>query len=219
MLSANVSELERLIMANIPRDALMAFEDAYFSGDEKGRKRAADFEPGHRPSAAGQNKHFSINETFFDALLAHGAEPSPLKGTQLVVGRMGLFNVARLSVPGHQWANPGRSKTRKKLADQNYAIQNKYVQANLFGEQPAVVHGTIFIIGVMDGLDNNKMSQLTQVMLALPAPNMESWLYISTIADFLKLYDEVDAVAQADDAKPTLKIITKKQTDNEQGNQ
>ncbi len=219
MLSTNVSDLERLIMENIPRDALMAFEDAYFSGDEKGRKRAADFDAGHRPSAAGHNKHFSINETFFDALLVQGAEPSPLKGTKLVVGRMGLFNIARLSVPGHQWANSGRSKTRKKLADQNYAIQNKYVQANLFGEQPVVIHGTIFIIGVMDGLDEDNMSQLTQVMLALPAPNMESWLYISTIADFLKLYDEVDAVAQVDDAKPTLKNITKKQNDNEQGHQ
>jgi len=218
MPSANVSDLERLIMKNIPRDALMAVEDAYFSGDAKGRSRAADFETGHRPSAAGQNKHFSINESFFDALLAHGAKPSPLRGTKLVIGRLGIFNIARLNVPGHQWVNLGRSATRKKLADLNQAINKKFVQADLFGEAPELVEGTIFIIGVMDGTDANNMSQLTQVMLALPAPNMESWLYMSTMADFQKLYDEVDAVVQVDSAKPILRIITKKQTDNEQGN-
>ncbi|MDO8729386.1 MAG: hypothetical protein Q7K26_05925 [bacterium] len=218
MLSANTNDLERLILQHIPRDALMAFEDAYFDGDTKGRSRASDFEKGHRPSAAGHIKHFFNNESFFEALQAHGAEPSPLRGTKLVVGRLGIFNIARLNVPGHKWVNLQRSASRKKLADHNDAINKKFIQADLFQEATDPVVGTIFIVGVMDGTDANNISQLTQVMLALPAPNMKSWLYISTITDFVKLYDEADAVAQVDNAKPILRTITKKQTDNEQGN-
>ncbi|WP_034298020.1 hypothetical protein [Herbaspirillum sp. RV1423] len=218
MLSTNAGDLEKLIIKHIPRDALMAFEDAYFSGDAKGRSRASDFEKGHRPSAAGQNKHFSINESFFDALQAHGADPSPLRGTKLVIGKLGIFNIARLNVPGHQWVDLGRSSTRKKLADQNHAINKKFIQADLFQQDSELTAGTIFIVGIMDGADENNISQLTQVMLALPAPNMKSWLYISTIADFLKIYDEADAVAQVDNAKPILRTITKKKTGNEQGN-
>ncbi len=219
MLSTNINELEQLILQHIPRDAVMAFEDAYFDGDAKGRSRASDFEKGHRPSAAGHTKHFFINESFFDALLAHGAEPSPLRGTKLVVGRLGIFNIARLNVPGHKWVNLKRSATRKKLADLNDTINRKFIQPDLFKEVSDPVIGTIFILGVMDGTDANHISQLTEVMLALPAPNMKSWLYIRTIADFVKLYDEVDAIAQVDNAKPILRTTTKKkQTGNEQGN-
>lgn len=37
------SELERLIIQHIPRDAIMAFEDAYHNGDVKGRTHASAF--------------------------------------------------------------------------------------------------------------------------------------------------------------------------------
>lgn len=53
-----IEALEQLIVQNIPRDALMACEDAYHNGDVKGRTQASAFAQGHRPSAAGQVKHF-----------------------------------------------------------------------------------------------------------------------------------------------------------------
>ncbi|MFJ9450269.1 alpha/beta hydrolase [Herbaspirillum sp. NPDC101397] len=212
-------ELERLIIHNIPRDAFMACEDAYYGGDVKGRSHASIFERGHRPSAAGSVKHFFINESFHEALVTLGAEPTPLRGTRLVVGRLGIFNVARLNVPGHKWVNLQRSATRKKLAELNDSIGRKYVQNDFFAEASEPTGGTIFIVGVMDGQDENGISQLTQVMLALPAADMKSWLYMSTIADFLKLYDRVEDIVQPDNAKPKLKPHTKKQTDNDQGNQ
>ena len=74
---AGPKELEQLVIRNIPRDALMACEDAYYGGDEKGRMHSAVFSLGHRPSAAGQVKHFHTNEAFHEALQAHGGEPSP----------------------------------------------------------------------------------------------------------------------------------------------
>lgn len=212
-------ELEKLVIQHIPRDALMACEDAYYGGDVKGRMQSAAFDLGHRPSAAGQVKHFYINEAFHEALQAHGGEPTPLRGTRLVVGRFGVFNVARLNVPGHKWVNLKRSATRQKLAELNHVIDRKYVQGDLFsGERETVTAGTIFVLGVVDGIDANGIAQLTQVMVALPSPDMKSWLYISSMADFLKLYDQTDTVVQPDNAQPKLKAQPKKQTGNDQGN-
>ena len=210
-------ELEQLMIKNIPRDAFMACQDAYHAGDLQGRLQSAGFASGHKPSAAGQNKHFFINETFHEALQAHGAGPTPLRGTRLVIGRLGVFNIVRLNVPGHRWTNLRHSTTRSKLAELNNSIERKYVQGDFFAESREVADGTIFVLGVMDGIDANGISQLTQVMVALPAPDMRSWLYISTMVDFLKLYDQLNSVVQPDDAVPKLKAKSKKQNDNDQG--
>jgi hypothetical protein len=205
--------LEQLITKHIARDALMAFEDAYYDGDQKGRVQASAFAQGHRPSAAGQVKHFHINEAFHEALVAHGANPSPLRGTRLVIGRLGIFNIVRLNVPGHKWTNLQRSATRKALAELNEHIQRKYVQGDLFSESREIAEATLFILGVMDGLDANGVAQLTHCMVALPAADMKSWLYLKTMAEFLKVYDRAPADSQADNAMPKLKRAeTKKDT-------
>lgn len=212
------TRLEQLIIEHLPRDALMACEDAYYNGDQKGRMQAAAFSAGHRPSAAGQTKHFFINESFHEALHVHGASPTPLRGTQLVVGRFGIFNIARLNVPSHQWVNLRRSATRKKLAELNAHIDRKYVQGDLFSDPQNVTAGTIFIVGVMDGIDENGIAQLGQVVIALPAPNMKSWLYFSRVSDFLCLYDQLNNAEQPDNAIPTLKTQRKKQSGDDQRN-
>lgn len=212
------NELQKLIIKNISRDVFMACQDAYHAGDLQGRMHSAVFMAGHKPSAAGHNKHFFINETFHEALQAHGASPTPLRGTRLVIGRVGVFNIVRLNVPGHKWTNLRRSATRSKLAELNDSIERKYVQGDFFAESREVAEGTIFVLGVMDGIDANGIAQLTQVMVALPAPDMKSWLYISTMSDFLSLYDQLDTVVQRDNAVPKLKAKTKKQNDNDQGN-
>jgi hypothetical protein len=211
-----LKDLEKLIIQNIPRDVLMACEDAYHSGDAKGRLQAAGYSEGHRPSAAGHSKHFFINEGFHEALQVHGAEPTPLRGTRLVVGKLGIFSIARLNVPNHKWVDMSRSATRRMLAEYNLAIQRKYVQGDFFADATHPSMGTIFIVGVMDGVDANGVAQLTNVMLALPAPDMKSWLYMSTIANFVALYDEINTTTQVDKAQPVLKA--KKQTGNDQGN-
>jgi hypothetical protein len=212
-------ELEDFIGKQVPRDALMAFQDAYFDGDAVGRQRAAPFAKGHQPSAAGQVKHFVCNETFHEALVAHGAQPTPLSGTRPVVGRLGIFNIARLNVPGHKWTNLKRSKTRRQLAEVNAAIENKFVQADFFSNKEEVANGTIFILGVMDGMDANGLAQLTQVMIALPAPDLKSWLYLNTLKEFILCYDRNTPTVQPDNAKPTLKQQPKKQTGDDQGDQ
>jgi hypothetical protein len=213
--SSSIQELEQLIIKHVPRDLFMACEDAYYSGDEKGRAQASSFMKGHRPSAAGQVKHFCINETFHEALDAQGADPTPLKGTKLVVGRSGIFNVARLNVPGHKWVDLGRSAMRKQLAELNTNISRKYVQRDLFANAVEPTGGTLLILGVMDAVDESGIAQLSQVMLALPAPDMKSWLYRKSVSEFVGLYDQVNSVDQHDNAQPILKKQPKKQTGND----
>jgi hypothetical protein len=70
----------------------------------------------------------------------------------------------------------------------------------------------------MDGIDTNGITQLSEVQIALPAPDMKSWLYKRTIKHFLSLYDQVDNIVQPDNALPKLKQQPKKQTGNDQGN-
>lgn len=213
-------ELEKLIKENIPRDALMAFDDAYKAGDKKCIAHAPKlFEQGHRPSGAGQIRHLFVNESFHEALAVHGADPTPLSGTKLVVGKIGIFSIARLNVPGHKWVRLKNSKTRRQLAQLNTVIERTYIQDDMFEAEKTVSAGTIFILGVMDGWNADaKITALTQVMVALPAPDMESWLYIKPLTEFLKLYDLPENTNQQDGAVPKLKAQTKKQTGNDQGN-
>lgn len=212
-------ELEQLIIQNIPRDALMALDDAYRSGDQKCIQHADLFDKGHRTSGAGHNRHFFMNEAFRDALAAHGASPTPLCGSRLVTGRIGKFNIARLNVPGHKWVRLKTSKTRQILAQVNTEIERTFVQGDMFEGAKPITEGTIFVLGVMDGWNaGTGIAQLTQVMIAIPAPNMESWLYRKPLKELLALYDLPVSVVQPDNAVPTLKAQPKKQTGNDQGN-
>lgn len=213
--------LGKLIAEHVPRDVFMALEDAYFDGDKKGRAQASSFARGHKRSAAGSIKHFYNNETFHEALLAHGANPSPLRGTRVVVGRQGIFNIVRLNVPGHKWTKLRRSSTRAELAALNERIQRKYVQGDLFAESSEVAEATLFVLGVMDGQDENGLAQLTQCMVALPAPDLRDWLYLKTMADFLKVYDSALEGRQLDNAVPKLKDVQRKKstgTEDDNGN-
>lgn len=213
------AEIEQLLIESIPKDVFMALEDAYRDGDRRGREQGAKFSPGHRRSAGGQAKHFALNETFYVVLEAHGANPAPLRGNRVVIGRLGKCNISRMNVPDHKWADLRRGKTRRLLAKINTAVALRYVQGDLFakGKQP-ISETSVFILGVMDGLDENGMTQLTNVLVALPAPDLRSWLYKEPLAKVLALYDVPTPVVQPDNVKPKLKSTRIKKTGNDQGN-
>ncbi len=213
------AEIERMLVENIPKDVFMALEDAYRDGDRRGRQEGAKFSAGHRRSAGGQAKHFALNEAFFVALEAHGGSPTPLCGNRVVVGRLGKCNISRLNVPDHKWADLRRGKTRRQLAKINTAVARRYVQGDMFalGDEP-ISESSVFILGVMDGQDENGMAQLTSVLVALPAPDLRSWLYKEPLAKVLALYDVPAPVVQPDNVKPVLKSTRIKKTGNDQGN-
>lgn len=212
-------ELEKLIKENIPRDFLMAFEDACRDADRKCIEHAKLFKKSHRSSGAGQNRHFFMNELIHEAFAIHGANPTPLSGAKVVVGRLGIFNLARQNVAGYKWQKLRKSSTRSKLARVNEAIEQTYVQPSLLEAERNVQEGTIFLLCVMDGWDADVgIAKLTEVMIALPAPDMNTWLYRKPLTEFLKLYDLPENTNQQDGAVPKLKAQTKKQTGNDQGN-
>lgn len=214
-----LEQLEKLIVANIPKDTFMAFEDAYRDGDRRGRELGARYSQGHRRSAGGQIKHFLLNETMFVAMEAHGANPTPLCGNRVVVGRLGVFNVARLNVPAHKWVAMNRGKTRPRLAKINTAVERRYVQPDFFAKADAEVsEATLFIVGVMDGQDENGLAQLNQVLVAMPAPDLESWLYIEPLSKILALYEAPERAVQPDNVRPVLKKVPSKKTGDDQRN-
>ena len=57
-----------------------------------------------------------------------------------------------------------------------------------------------------------------QVMVALPAPDLRSWLYIQPLSKILALYEAPETVVQPDNAKPVLKSVPNKKTGDDQGN-
>jgi hypothetical protein len=213
------AEIERLLVENIPKDVFMSLEDAYRDGDRRGREHGARFSPGHRRSAGGHAKHFALNETFFVALEAHGANPTALCGNRVVVGRIGKCNLSRMNVPDHKWADLRRGKTRRLLAKINTAVARRCVQGDFFAVgEDEILESSVFILGVMDGQDENGMAQLTNVLVALPAPDLGSWLYKEPLAKVLALYDVPAPVVQPDNARPVLKSTLVKKTGNDQGN-
>lgn len=214
-----LAQLEQLIVSNIPKDAFMALEDAYRDGDQRGRQIGALFSQGHRRSAGGQAKHFVTNETFFIAMEAHGANPTALRGNNVVVGKLGIFNIARLNVPAHKWVALNRGKTRPRLAKLNAAAELRYVQEDMFQKpERDISEATLFIVGVMDGQDENGLAQLTQVLVAMPAPDLESWMYLEPLSKILALYEAPERVVQPDNVRPKLKSVPSKKTADDQGN-
>ena len=218
--AVGIHDLEILIRDNIPRDALMALEDAHWAADKKCNQHASRlFDGSHRSTGAGYIRHLFNNENFHEVLTVLGANPPPLRGNRLVVGKIGIFNISRLNVPGHKWLKKKGSKTREILAQVNKVIERNYVHGDFFEESKPVAEGTVFILGLMDGWNiEANIPALTQVMIAVPSPDMESWLYIKPIKSFLKLYDLPENNKQRDGAVPKLKVQTKKQTGNDQGN-
>ena len=97
------SKLEKLVVQNVSRDLILAGAEALEAGAIRAYKATVHLERGHRASGLGQMRHFCMNETFNTALTVAGAAPTPLVGNRLVVGRAGMFQIARLNV---STANP-----------------------------------------------------------------------------------------------------------------
>lgn len=201
MISAHKKPVVDLLVESLSRDMLMGIEEAFLIGAERGYAHAKGMNRGHLPNVLGQMRHFHMNETFWEALAAGGANPTPLKGNRVVVGRAGMFNLARFNVSAGLWNNSRRSQTRRALAEANRAIE-QLVQPNLFDATP-VTQGTVFFVACFSGSLSVQPEAPQSVHLAVPDKNMKSWLFQEPISQFLERYYE--SPAQADNAMPKLK--------------
>ncbi|WP_028697357.1 hypothetical protein [Pseudomonas monteilii] len=200
-----------LIMANIPRDLLMGIEDALEAGAMRAFSKTKDLAKGHRKSGLGQMRHFQMNETFNEALLAANAEMVPLRGNGVVVGKSGVLQLSRLNISESAWNNSNRSVTRRKLAEANKGMKHLLLPS-LF--DPVEVNaGTLFIVACFSGSLQIHPEKPTQIYIAVPDEKMEGWLFREKLGLFLSRYDE--APKQVDLAQPKLKtklLNTERQT-------
>ncbi|MEG6992879.1 hypothetical protein V1979_39035, partial [Pseudomonas aeruginosa] len=87
-------------------------EDALNTGAMRGYASAKGMNKGHVKNAVGQMRHFHMNEAFNDALVAGNANPTPIRGNGLVVGRSGVIALSRFNISAGVWNNARRSITR-----------------------------------------------------------------------------------------------------------
>lgn len=212
MTAKSSKAIHKLLIKNLPRDLILAVEEALVGAAKVAFESTARSHPGHRASELGNTRYFRANEAFFEVLAAHGASPSPLHGNGLVVGHAGDFKLARFNVRVGPWYNARRSRRRMALVQGNEYIAG-LVQGRLFeGEEQQAQNGVVFFVMEFGEAASERP---LDILIAVPAPGMKTWLYCESINKFLQGYNEP---SQQDDlAKPVLKASVKKRKDNEGG--
>lgn len=195
--------IAELLVQNLPRDLVMGIEDALITGARRGYLASHTMHSGHRRSAIGQSRHFHMNEAFSEALEAAGAEPSPLRGNRIVVGRAGMLSIGRFhSDTGLKGGS--RSQSRKDLAEAN-AVLEKVVTPDLFEIERPLTTGSIFFVSVSNPHYNGDEGEdpLSRIEIGVPAVDMSGWVFHESTKIFLQRYEL--AAPQEDNAQVILK--------------
>jgi hypothetical protein len=211
MSAKSSKSIQKLLINSIPRELVLAVEEALEAAAKIAYESTVMSHPGHFANELGSTRYFRTNEAFFEVLAAHGASPTPLKGNELVVGQVGGFKIARFNVRVGPWYNARRSRRRMALVQGNEYIA-ELVQGSLFESQQQVATGIAFFVAEFgEGADPRPLD----ILIAVPAPGMKNWLYCESISKFLQGYNEP---SQQDDlATPVLKASVKTRKDNEGG--
>lgn len=196
--------IQALLVRNIPRDLIMGVEDALKTGAQRGFGAGVGMSQGHRPHAVGQMRHFHMNEAFWEALAAGGAEPTPIQGNKVVVGRTGVFKLGRFNISNGVWNNGRRSRTRREMSLANRAVE-PLVTPDLFESYLPVTQATAFFVAVFDRSVQDSLAVPVSIDLAVPDHQMKGWLFRMATTSFLELY-ETPVATQPDLAMPTLKL-------------
>jgi len=207
MAHPSTDSIPDLLLRNVPRELVMAIEDALFAGAQRAFAAAKGMADGHLPHAVGQLRHFHMNESFHRALEVGDASPTPISGNGVVSGRSGVFSLARFNIPEGFWINGRRSHTRRQMSAANRAIE-PLVQPELFGEYTAPTDAVAFFVACFSGSLHVKPDAPLSIQIAVPDRHMRGWLFRESVDAFLQRYEDKPA-AQDDLAKPKLKKIKK----------
>lgn len=201
-----------LLLKSIPRDLIMGIEEGLIIGALRAYDASADMDPGHRANALGQNRHFKMNEGFYEALLTGGASPGPLRGNNIVTGHSGNFVLGRFNISAGVWNNGRRSNLRRQLSLANLAME-PLVQPGLFSQILPLNDLVVFFVSCFSGSLYYQPEKPVSIEIAVPDSKMEGWLFRESLPMFLKRYN-VDS-KQIDTAIPVLKsgIIKKLDSD------
>jgi len=210
--AATDPRIEDLIVEALPRDLLLAVEDALDVGAKRAFLGSAGMNAGHRASALGHLRHFHMNETFADALAAAGANPSKVRGNQLVIGRMGMFNIGRLNITKGPWYHARRSKKRLDLCRINRDIE-QLIQPSVFEPAGPVTSATLLFVAVFSGSLTHQPEHPISIDVAVPDSELREWLFTEPLSAFVRRYDV--ATIQPDNVQPVLKPGAKKKNSND----
>jgi hypothetical protein len=193
-----------LLVRNLPREIVMGIEEALVVGAQRAYGAARGMDDGHLPSVVGQLRHFHMNESFQRALAVGDGAPSPIRGNAIVIGRTGVFTLARFNVKEGIWTSGRRSQTRKQMSMVNQAIE-PLVQPELFSDYVPPSDAVAFFVACFSGSLHIQPESPVSIQIAVPDRNMEGWLFREPIDAFLKRYDQKPATMQDDLAMPKLK--------------
>lgn len=216
-MSWKTDDVAAYLCAYMPRSLVQSVLQGLAAGATRGYAAAKHMQEGHRPHALGTMRHFHMNETFSDALLAAGVKTTPLQGNRVIVGEVGPIRIGRFNLSQGIWNNARRSKSRRVMSMANAAVEAN-IHGDLFGDPPEVSTISVFFVGVFSGNRNVSPEAPLAIEIAVPAQDMRSWLFREDLTTFLDRYSEVQGnEEQIDLAVPKLRIVIteKKKTDDD----
>ncbi len=207
MIQPVVESIPDLLRRSLPRELVMAVDDALIAGAQRAHLASKGMAEGHLPHVVGQLRHFHMNEAFHRALEMGEASPTDIRGNGIVSGRAGVFTLARFNIPDGFWINGRRSHTRRQMSYANRAIE-PLLQPELFEQYTVPAEAVAFFVACFSGSLHIQPESPISVQIAVPDREMRGWLFKEPLNAFLQRYER-EPVAQEDLAKPTLKKIKK----------
>ena len=203
MVSTNASAIEDLLIKDLPRELILSVQEGLTVGAQRAYVASRGIDSGHLANFLGQQRHFHMNETFHQALVGSGIRTSDISGNQVIVGRCGKFQLARLNVRGHTRSNYRRSKIRQDMSKINITIES-LVQPGLFDDKVEITDAVAFFVAVFSNSPGVPQDVPQSISLVVPNHNMKQWLFNESLEDFLIRY-EMPQTHQPDLAVPVLK--------------
>lgn len=194
--------IQALVTSNLPRELLLAVEDALTAGAARAYAAAVGMDDGHLPHVLGQLRHFHMNEAFHRALASVGASPTAIQGNALVVGRCGIFGLGRFNTPLGVWNLGRRSTIRRQMSQANSVIE-RLVHPDIFSPSVVPTEAAAFFVSVFSGSPRVSPDVPQAIYLTVPTKDMRGFVYRENLRVLLDQVDQPSS--QVDRAKPQLK--------------
>lgn len=202
--SVTVAEYLR---AYLPRSLVLTIGQSLSAGAVRAHAASKHMRDGHRANVLGSMRHFHMNETFSDALEEANVKATPLQGNKVIVGEIGPVRFGRFNLPKGIWNNARRSKSRRAMAEANAAVKSNML-GDLFGAPPEVHTMSAFFVAVFSGSKHVSPEAPISIDIAVPAPDMKSWLFSEPLSQFIDGYMIIDDnKEQVDGAFPALRAV------------
>lgn len=195
-------KIEDLLVNDLPRELVLGVEEAMIVGAQRGYISTRNMADGHRRSALGHQRHFHMNETYYQTLVSHGIQPTQLSGNRIVTGRSGMLMLGRFNMRGADWMKGSRSVTRKQLSKVNEALTSCMLP-DLFIEPEIPTELAVFFVSRFSGELDESAATPESIYVAVPDKDIKKWLFREPLSMFLQRYDQQSV--QDDLAQPRLK--------------